>query len=77
MHGIESLHLTKEQRDRLDVFQLKGLGHILKSPTTFGQIQRGETPTWDDPIIKQLVNATKKNNTWEERKKRNRPFQKS
>ena len=67
MYGIESLQLNKDQRDRLDVFQLKGIRQIMKIPTTWGQMQKGETPTWDTDRIFRLLNA--KINAIEARKK--------
>lgn len=67
MYGLESLQLDKEQRGRLDTFQLKGIRQILKIPTTFGQMKRGQKPTWNNDRTFNLVNA--KINTVENRLK--------
>ena len=67
MYGIESLQLNKDQRDRLNVFQLKGIRQIMKLPTTWGQMQKGEKPTWDTKRIFALLNA--KVNAYEARRK--------
>ena len=57
MYGIEALQLNKDQRDRLNVFQPKGIRQIMKLPTTWGQMQKGEKPTWTTDRIFRLVNA--------------------
>ena len=67
MYRIESLQLNKELRDRLSAFQLKGIRQIMKIPTTWGQMQKGEKPTWDTDRIFRLVSA--KLNANEARKK--------
>ena len=75
MYGLESLHLNKDQRKRLNVIQLKGYRQILKLPTTFGQMQMGVSPTWDNPRVYALINA--KINSWEARSKGRGYFKKT
>ena len=57
MYGTESLQLNKDQRDRLDVFQLKGIRQIMEILTTWGQIQKRRKQTWDTDRIFNLLNA--------------------
>ena len=35
MYGLESAQVNESAEAKLDVFQLKGIGHILKMNTTF------------------------------------------
>ena len=53
----EKLNLKEDQKRRINVFQIKGLRQILKMPTTFGQLERGQKPSWDTDRIFRLVNA--------------------
>ena len=69
MYGIESLQLNEDQRKRLDTIYLKGLRPILKIPTTFGQMMKGQKPTWHNDRIYKLINS--KINDLEERNKGN------
>ena len=65
----ESHQLNKDQRDRLDVFQLKGIRQIMKLPTAWGQMQKGEKPTWDTNRIFAVFDA--KVNSYEARRNDN------
>ena len=66
MYGLESAHLTETLKEKLDVFQRKGLRQIMKLPTTFGQMEANKPRSNTNDKIILLVNA--KINTWEDRK---------
>ena len=66
MYGLESLQLNQDQRERLNTIHLKGLRQILNIPTTFGQMMKGQKPTWDTDRIYKLINS--KLNALEERR---------
>ena len=51
MYGLESLQLIKEIRKSLDASQLKGLKQILKTKTTWGQMENHRKPYWPTPRI--------------------------
>ena len=65
MYGLESAHLTETLKEKIDIFQRKGLRQILKLPTTYGQMKAGKTRSNTNENILKLVNA--KINTFEAR----------
>ena len=65
MYGLESAHLTETLKEKIDMFQRKGLRQILKLPTTYGQMKAGKTRSNTNENILKLVNA--KINTFEAR----------
>ena len=67
MYGLESLQLNEDLKERLNIFQRKGLRQILKIKTTYGQMQKNEEKNNSNDFVMKLANA--KINTWEARQK--------
>ena len=65
MYGLESAHLTQTLKEKIDIFQRKGLRQILKIPTTYGQMTAGKNRSNTNENVLKLVDA--KINTFEAR----------